>query len=139
MPYADPDAQAAYQREWIARRRSDWFADKCCARCGSTDGLELDHEDPRKKITHRIWSWSQARRDAELAKCRVLCGDHHREKSATEKLRGEQKAGQAKLTEQQVREIRASPESVRAAARRFGVSPTVVSHIRRRVDWAHVT
>ncbi len=77
MPYADPAAQAAYQREWIARRRSEWFADKRCTLCGSTEDLEIDHIDRATKVSHRIWSWAAERRDAELEKCQVLCHPCH--------------------------------------------------------------
>lgn len=90
MPYQDRDAQRKYQREWIARRRSEWFADKVCELCGSGTDLELDHIDPTQKVSHSIWSWSAARRAVELAKCRALCSDCHLAKSKTERLRGEE-------------------------------------------------
>lgn len=48
--------------------------------------LEIDHIDPRQKLSHRIWSWSPARREAELGKCQVLCQKHHLEKT---KLNGD--------------------------------------------------
>ncbi len=81
MPYADPEVQAEYQRQWMANRRAEWFADKSCSWCGSTQNLELDHVDSASKVSHRIWSWSRARRDAELAKCQVLCNECHTAKS----------------------------------------------------------
>lgn len=81
MPYADVEAKRAYQRQWLAKRRAEWLADKSCAVCGATEDLEVDHIDPSLKVSHNLWSWSAARREAELAKCQVLCGDHHREKT----------------------------------------------------------
>lgn len=84
MPYADPVRQAEYQREWTARRRARWLAGKVCVICGSTEDLQVDHIDPRTKVSHHVWSWSQARREAELAKCQVLCGPHHKEKTKRE-------------------------------------------------------
>jgi hypothetical protein len=78
---ATPEAQREYQRQWVARRRAEWFADKVCLRCGSIDGLELDHIDWRTKVSHSIWSWSAARRAKELKKCQVLCHDCHLQKS----------------------------------------------------------
>ena len=81
MPYADREKQKAYQREWKARRRADWFRGKECARCGSTEGLELDHVDPRQKVNHKVWSWSSEKRGAELAKCQALCGPCHKAKT----------------------------------------------------------
>ena len=75
------EAKRKYQREWRAKRRAEYFEGKSCEKCGATEGLELDHVDPTKKVSHNIWSWSQKRRDAELAKCQVLCKGHHREKT----------------------------------------------------------
>jgi hypothetical protein len=46
--------------------------------------MELDHVDPSQKVDHRIWSWSKARMDVEVAKCQVLCYDCHLAKSVTE-------------------------------------------------------
>jgi hypothetical protein len=82
MPYADPNRQREYARKWKARRRDEWFADKYCAVCGTTSNLELDHIDSASKVSHKIWTWTQSRRDEELAKCQVLCKKHHQEKSA---------------------------------------------------------
>lgn len=79
--YKDKDKQREYQRKWMAARRFEFFKDKCCVVCGSTDSLELDHIDPREKVHHRIWSWSAERRDAEIAKCQVLCRQCHIAKS----------------------------------------------------------
>ena len=77
----DPEERRRYQREWMARRRAEFFSDKSCVMCGSTDNLELDHVNPEEKVTHRIWSWARERREAEIAKCQVLCKDCHKEKS----------------------------------------------------------
>ncbi len=74
---ATKEAQREYQRQWIARRRAEFFADKLCVKCGSTEKLELDHIDPTTKVHHAIWSWTAARREAEIAKCQVLCKSCH--------------------------------------------------------------
>jgi hypothetical protein len=62
--------------------------------------------------------------------------------NSDDKLRkGRQRRGEAnhaKLTEDQIREIRASNESMREMAKRFGVSVSHLSKIRRKVKWAHV-
>lgn len=81
VPYKDAEQRRKYAREWMARRRAEWFADKACVKCGTTERLRLDHIDPLLKVNHRIWSWSQARRDIELAKCQVLCDPCHQIKS----------------------------------------------------------
>ena len=83
MGYANKEVQAEYQRLWMAKRRSEWF--ECngpCRRCGSWKDLELDHIDPTHKVSHRIWSWSEQRRNAELAKCQALCYECHKKKTA---------------------------------------------------------
>lgn len=77
MPYRDPERQRQYQREWVSRRRAAWFADKICEQCDGVECLELHHKDTLEKISHRIWSWSEVRRLAELAKCIVLCRECH--------------------------------------------------------------
>lgn len=84
MPYADPAAQREYQRQWLAARRAKWFEGKSCIDCGAVDDLELDHRDPAQKVSHRIWSWSWERIEAEAAKCDVRCRDCHLDKSKRE-------------------------------------------------------
>lgn len=84
MPYASKDAQREYQRLWIARRRAEFFDGKSCVKCGAVDDLELDHIDPAEKVSHRIWSWSAARREAEIAKCQILCATCHDAKTLRE-------------------------------------------------------
>lgn len=74
-----------YQARWMADRRRAFLADKVCVECGSDDHLELDHVDPGQKVSHRIWSWTQERRDAEIAKCRVLCRGCHVERHSRER------------------------------------------------------
>lgn len=81
MPYKDVNAQREYQRRWKAKRRADFFKDKACAKCGSSERLELDHVDPKLKVSHSIWSWSEPKRAAELAKCQVLCHSCHWQKT----------------------------------------------------------
>lgn len=78
MPYADREAQRAFQRERARRLRAEFFTGKCCAWCEATEALQLHHVDPAKKVSHKIWSWSKPRRHAEAAKCIVLCEPCHR-------------------------------------------------------------
>lgn len=83
MPYKDKEKQREYQRQWMARRREEWLeANGPCQFCGSGEDLEVDHIDPEHKVSHRVWSWSKERREAELANCRVLCSDCHKERTA---------------------------------------------------------
>jgi 5-methylcytosine-specific restriction endonuclease McrA len=82
MPRKDREARNQYIREWTAARRAAFFEGKSCVKCGSTERLELDHIDPSQKISHSIWSWSDERRLAEIAKCQVLCRPCHEVKTA---------------------------------------------------------
>lgn len=81
MPYKDKGRQTKYQADWVKARRQEFFVGKCCVVCDSTFKLEADHVDPTKKVSHRVWSWAKAKRDAELAKCQVLCRSCHQAKS----------------------------------------------------------
>lgn len=46
--------------------------------------------------------------------------------------------GRALLSESDVRAIRASDESIRNIAKRYGISPGAVQHIRKRRSWQHI-
>lgn len=82
MPYKDRSRQREYQKRWLAGRREAWLRQHGpCVRCGSSERLEVDHVDPEQKVSHRIWSWSKPRMEAELAKCQVLCRPCHVEKT----------------------------------------------------------
>lgn len=70
-----------YQRNWMANRRQSFFKDKSCVKCGSIENLELDHIDPKLKVTHNVWSWTESKRLVELAKCQILCKKCHLEKT----------------------------------------------------------
>ena len=78
MGYKNPELQRAYQRAWVARRRAAFFKGKSCEWCEATEQLELHHRDPSRKENHAIWSWGEARRLTEIAKCIVLCRDCHK-------------------------------------------------------------
>ena len=58
-----------------------------CAKCGSKDKLEVDHINPAgKSFNSSKWlTVSNAVRDAEFAKCQVLCKVCHNIKSVTER------------------------------------------------------
>lgn len=78
------DAKREYQRKHLEARRAEWIDENGpCAKCGSDSSLEIDHKDSKTKeyFVGRIWSASKARREAELAKCQVLCHDCHIQKT----------------------------------------------------------
>lgn len=89
MPYTDWNKQREYQKLWVAKRKQEFFAENnYCVECGSNYKLELDHKDPTKKVSHRIWSWSDRRRNEELEKCQVLCRNCHRNKTNKQNNQG---------------------------------------------------
>jgi hypothetical protein len=59
-------------------RRVRWFKDHGPCACGSWSDLELHHVNPETKVSHRIWSWCNAKREAELAKCVAFCSACHK-------------------------------------------------------------
>lgn len=65
----------------MRNRREAFFNGKACVDCGSVSVLQLDHVDPSIKVAHKVWSWTQARRDVELAKCVVRCRPCHQAKT----------------------------------------------------------
>lgn len=52
--------------------------------CDETENLQVDHIRREDKVSSKIYSWSKARRLAELAKCQLLCEYHHVEKTTAE-------------------------------------------------------
>lgn len=85
MPYKDIEARRKWQRENNQRRRQEWLIQNGpCVECKSTVGLQVDHKDRSTKASHKVWSWSEARRNEELAKCQVLCKDCHQKKTNLE-------------------------------------------------------
>lgn len=143
MPFKDQEKKREYDRVWQAKRRFEWFSDKFCIVCGSTESLELDHIDPIQKVTHRIWSWSSKRRETELNKCQVLCETCHVIKTKENRdsgfLPGENHIG-SKLTTVQVLEIRSLAGVIpyRQIARQYGIALSTVSEIINRKWWTHI-
>lgn len=73
-------------------RRDEWLSENGpCVRCGSWKQLEIDHKNPEeksprlggasKRATSHIWLWKKEDREAELAKCQVLCNSCHKQKN----------------------------------------------------------
>jgi len=79
-PIKDGDSRRRYQREWVARRRAEFFAGKRCVDCGATEDLQLSAREPDTIVRSAIWSWSKTRREALLARCEVCCGECQRRK-----------------------------------------------------------
>lgn len=141
MPYKDKTKQLAYQNAWIKRRRLDWLVENGpCVLCGSDDRLQVDHIDPSKKNTHRIWSYSKSKRDLELAKCRALCYSCHSRKSASECLKGEDNP-RTTLTNLQVAHIKTeflAGVRQRDLVKKYNVSKGTIYTIVRNKKWLSV-
>jgi len=124
-------------------RRASFFYGKACVRCGTSEDLELDHIDRTTKVSNNVWSWASARREAELAKCQVLCHDCHKKKSAKEMSQlftGRLNFRNRKLSDNQVRAIMACLDagiSTRKIAAALNIDRNVVLGIqngRRYID-----
>ena len=78
----------AYMMERYKRRRLEALLKlgNACAECGSREDLQFDHRDRRTKfkVIARMWSYSEELFWAEIAKCQLLCGEHHHEKTCEE-------------------------------------------------------
>lgn len=143
MPYKDPEQKREYAARWAKetreRRRTDWFSENGPCSCGSWADLELDHIDPATKVAHEIWTWGDVRREAELAKCQVLCHDCHSAKSSGEGPKGERN-GTAVLNRVQVQEIRGRCRNERQIdlAAEYGVDKSTIYQIAHGKIWKQV-
>jgi hypothetical protein len=140
VPYKDPEHKLAWQRQRNAERRQNWLeANGPCVDCGSWECLEVDHVDASLKVSHKVWSWREERRLAELSKCVVRCHSCHLKKT---RLKGEyahgETHGNVKLTHVDVLAIRASGESYRKLAQRYNVDHTLIYQIKKRKIWTHI-
>lgn len=132
MGHTKETRKIAYDK--IRLRRIEWFSKNGpCSKCGSLDRLELDHVDPKDKIHHCIWSWSEERREAELSKCQVLCHNCHLEKSISEtKSRKCPPHINRKFSNEEVLDIKKKINDgagVRMLARKYGVNHSIISDI----------
>jgi len=59
-----------------------------CARCGSTNSLEIDHKNWYEKAYDiaKLWSFSKERFETELVKCQLLCSACHKKKTKADVL-----------------------------------------------------
>lgn len=126
MPYKDKEKQREYQRNWMRKRRDDFFKDKSCVKCGSVSDLEIDHINPEEKVRHAIWSYSKEKRDTEIAKCQVLCNECHKKKTNEQRPKMFKK-----LDEKTVMAIFNSNGTCRQVAEEYGVVFQTISDIRR--------
>ena len=76
--YKNANKQRSYKTKWYHEQREEYFKNKECKWCGSTVELVIHHVNPETKTSHKIWSWSEDRRNKELNKCVVLCDKCHR-------------------------------------------------------------
>lgn len=128
-----------YQREWIAKRRQEWFNSAGpCVQCGTMENRQLDHIDPKTKIHHAIWSWAKERRDKELTKCQVLCKNCHLEKSKKDisnLLTGTSLPSQQVITKEQlitVLELIKNGFSERKACKEVGINRGTFTSLKHR-------
>ena len=120
-----------------------------CARCGTTDKLDIDHIDPETKsfTFGNNWGAPLSVLNEELKKCQLLCRPCHIEKTRTDGSmkknppRGE-KCGAAKLKESDVLYIREQYASGAKdgiqLAKQFNVDKTTIYNIIKRKRWSHI-
>lgn len=138
-----------YQRRWLAQRRARVVAQLGgqCAKCGTTENLEVDHINPATKSpklrssgTGNFWSWRWELVLEELAQCQLLCHQHHVEKTRANneyllRARRGEASPKAKLTQAQVQEIRKSDLPTNVLGRQYDVHWATISKIRLGRRW----
>lgn len=137
-----PTYRNAHKRIVTKRGRA---ADHSCVACGQQAAeWAYNHRDPDERIDPARgfpYSSNPDFYDPMCRKCHTAFDDAVHPKYRGVQVRGE-RHGQAKLTEQDVREIRAAVSSGEVGwsiAARYGISVSQVSIIARRKAWAHVS
>jgi len=130
-----------YQKKWLANRRLEYFKDKKCVKCSSTEDLQLDHIDPKLKESPIIWSCNLKIRNKEIEKCQVLCQKCHREKTKVDLHNmnvGIPNLQARKLTKIQIKEIRENKNNLteRKLAKKYKISRTTIWKIKQ--NWVYV-
>ena len=80
--------------------------------------------------------WRKGRQHDRIA--HAARGDRHRSRTSPETLKRGEENNKAKLTEEKVRAIRASTETLAVLSARYGVSQVALSAVRRRKTWKHL-
>lgn len=71
--------QRPYQRKWLKERKEKYKPILgTCMFCGTAENIEMHHIDPKKKESHKIWSWSKERLLDELKQCVGMCHACHK-------------------------------------------------------------
>ncbi len=85
MPHTIETRKRAYQK--MQSKRQQWLKENGpCKVCLSWENLEVDHIDRKTKVTHKVWSWREEKRQEELKKCQVLCKKCHQIKTKKERF-----------------------------------------------------
>ena len=84
------------------------------------DGVKTNNRLSNLEMVTPLENAQHAQR---LGLTKALCGEEH---------------GRHKLTEHQVREIRASSESAPTLAKIYGVSRWQIMNIKKRINWEHI-
>lgn len=92
VPYINYNVEMNnYMKERYARRRGEWIVKLggSCVQCGTTEKLEFDHIDPTTKeysVARILSGGSEAKVSSEMAKCQLLCNEHHKDKTKQDRL-----------------------------------------------------
>lgn len=106
------------------------------------DGLSVLHrcDNPPCVNPGHLFLGTQTDNMADMnKKGRVAKGDRHKSRTKPESVARGEAVWMAKLTEDDVRAIRASAEIGRVLAARYGVQREAIDKIKRRERWKHVS
>lgn len=129
---------AAHRLSWIRHNgRVPERTEFVCHTCDTPACVNPDHlflGTPKENTQDMM---RKGRRVAPVIKNRA-CGERHGSKTKPERLKRGSAHHQAKITESDVLDIRASKEPLSALSKRYGMTPTTLSKVRRGLLWRHV-
>jgi hypothetical protein len=105
------------------------------------DGLEVCHSCNRFECVRpdHLYLGTSAQNSADAARDGLYArGRRHGSKKHPEALKRGEENGNAHLTEEDVRAIRASTGTQRELARQFGVTHKTIKMVRDRTTWGHL-
>ena len=142
MSYSKKEMNAYLKEKYYRLKKIvfDILGNKC-ASCGATTNLQIDHKNKTLKSFNvttqlRVKPWNQILE--EVKKCQLLCKKCHDKKTKDEFSNYGSKCPGAKLSEENIIEIRKlldSKVSLRKIGAMYGVSHVNILHIKHNKIW----